>query len=96
MIPKDDEAQIMRLHLIEKWPPGTIARHMNIHHGVVRRVLGRVGVPASTISHRRSIADPYAGFIIETLTKYPDLCASRMYEMVRERVNHQPTPNTAT
>ncbi len=85
MIPKDDEAQIMRLHLIEKWPPGTIARHMNIHHGVVRRVLGRVGVPASTISHRRSIADPYAGFIIETLTKYPDLCASRMYEMVRER-----------
>jgi hypothetical protein len=85
MIPKDDEAQIVRLHLIEKWPPGTIARHLKLHHGVVRRVLTRVGVPASTISHRRSIADPYAGFIVETLTKYPDLCASRLHEMVRER-----------
>lgn len=85
MISKDDEAQILRLHLVEKWPPGTIARHIKCHHGVVRRVLERVGVPASTISHRRSIADPYAGFIVETLTKYPDLCASRMHEMVRER-----------
>lgn len=85
MISKDDEAQIVRLHLIEKWPPGTIARHLKLHHGVVRRVLVRVGVPASTISHRRSIADPYAGFIVETLTRYPDLCASRLHEMVRER-----------
>lgn len=85
MIDKDTEAQIVRLHLIEKWPPGTIARHLKIHHGVVRRVLTRVGVPVSTISHRRSIADPYAAFIVETLTKYPDLCASRLHEMVRER-----------
>lgn len=85
MISKDDEAQIVRLHLIEKWPPGTIARHLKVHHGVVRRVLGRVGVPASTLSHRRSIADPYAGFIVETLMRYPDLCASRLHEMVRER-----------
>lgn len=85
MIDKDIEAQIVRLHLIEKWPPGTIARHLRLHHGVVRRVLGRVGVPSATLSRRRSMADPFAGFIAETLVKYPDLCASRLYEMVKER-----------
>jgi transposase len=85
MIDTDIEAQIVRLHLVEKWPPGTIARHLTLHHGVVRRVLGRVGVPASTLSHRRSMADPFAGFITETLNRYPELCASRLYEMVRER-----------
>jgi transposase len=31
------------------------------------------------------VADPYVPFIIETLTKYPRLCASRVFEMVRER-----------
>ncbi len=85
MISKEDEAKIVRLHLIEKWPPGTIARQMTIHHGVVRRVLTRVGVPAATISYRRSIADPFAGFIIQTLTEHPDLCASRVHQMCRER-----------
>ncbi len=85
MIDKDTEAQIVRLHLVEKWPPGTIARHLGVHHGAVRRVLKRVGVPESTIPHRRSIVDPYVGFLTETLAKYPDLCASRLYEMVRER-----------
>ena len=85
MIDKDTEAQIVRLHLVEKWRPGTIARHLHIHNGVVRRVLTRVGIPASTLGRRRSIADPFAGFITETLMKYPDLCASRLYEMVRER-----------
>jgi transposase len=85
VIDKDTEAKILRLHLAEKWPPGTIARHLGVHHGVVRRVLEHVGVPAATLARRRSMADPYVGFIIETLEKYPELCASRVYEMVRER-----------
>ena len=85
MIDKDLEAQVVRLHFVEKWPPGTIARHLKIHHGVVRRVLGRAGVPESRLTHRRSMADPFAGFIAETLEKYPDLCSSRMYAMVKER-----------
>lgn len=85
MIDRDTEAQIVRLHFVEKWRPGTIGRHLKIHHGVVRRVLGRAGVPATTLGRRRSMADPFAGFITETLAKYPDLCASRLFEMVRER-----------
>jgi transposase len=31
------------------------------------------------------MADPYMAFIVETLTKYPKLPASRVYQMVRER-----------
>lgn len=85
MIDRDTEAQIVRLHFVEKWRPGTIGRHLNLHHGVVRRVLARAGVPATTLGRRRSMADPFVGFITETLAKYPDLCASRLYEMVRER-----------
>ena len=85
MIDKETEAQIVRLHFVEKWRPGTIARHLHVHNGVVRRVLGRAGVPASTLARRRSMADPFVGFIVETLGKYPDLCASRLFEMVRER-----------
>lgn len=83
MIGPEIEAQILRLHFTEKWPPGTIARQLQLHHGVVRRVLLRLGVPVRT--HRHSMADPYQGFIAETLKKYPDLPASRLYQMVRER-----------
>lgn len=85
MIDRDTEAQIVRLHLVEKWPPGTIARQLGLHHGVVRRVLLRVGVPTDTLVQRRSIVDPYRRFIAETLEKYPDLPASRLHQMVRER-----------
>lgn len=85
MIDRDTEAQIVRLYLVEKWRPGTIARQLGIHHGVVRRVLLRVGVPTDHIVQRRSIADPYRRFMAEILEKYPDLPSSRLYQMVRER-----------
>jgi transposase len=34
---------------------------------------------------RRSMIDPYVGFITSTLEKYPTLCASRLFVMVQER-----------
>src|SRR5690606_30031704 len=37
------------------------------------------------VSPRPSMADPYVPFIMETLTKYPRLHASRIFQMVRER-----------
>ena len=43
------------------------------------------GVPAEEYNQRPSMADPYLPFIIDTLTKYPRICASRVFEMVRER-----------
>jgi IS30 family transposase len=35
------EAEVLRLFAAERWPIGTIARQLGIHHSVVRRVLGR-------------------------------------------------------
>jgi transposase len=84
MISPELEAQILRLHHAEKWPPGTIAEQLGLHHSVVERVLARAGIPKAARC-RPSKVDPYVPFIIETFKKYPRLTASRLYYMVRER-----------
>jgi len=71
------EAEIVRLHAAEHWPIGTIARQLEIHHSVVRRVLGRRELVGPTLSARPSIVDPYLPFIRETLAMYPTLSSSR-------------------
>jgi len=85
MISKEHEAEILRLHHVERWPVGTIARQLGVHHTTVQRVLLQAGVPRAKIVTRASIADPYIPFIVETLEKYPCLCASRLFDMARER-----------
>jgi len=85
MIPRALETEILRLHQAEHWPVGTIAAQLRVHHGTVRRVLAQAGAPAAQPALRPSIVDPYRAFIVETLTKYPTLRASRVYTMVRER-----------
>lgn len=85
MISKEREAAILRLYHAEKWRVGTIATHLGVHHTTVQRVLAHAGLGAKEVSPRPSLADPYRAFIVETLTKYPRLCASRLYQMVRER-----------
>lgn len=84
MIPADREAEVLRLYHAEKWRIGTIATQLGIHHSAVERVLRHSGLEVTKIL-RPSMADPYVPFIIETLEKYPKLCASRLFEMVRER-----------
>lgn len=84
MIPRELEAEILRLHGAEHWPVGTIARQLRVHHSTVRRVLVQAGVPAQP-PVRASMVEPYLPFIAETLGKYPTLRASRLYTMVRER-----------
>jgi transposase len=85
VIPKETEAEILRLFHAEKWRIGTIAEQLGLHHTTVQRVLRQTGVQAKEISTRPSMADPFAGFIVEQLEKYPRLCASRLYEMVKAR-----------
>lgn len=85
MIPAEMEASIRRLFHAERWPVATIARELHVHHSAVRRALRRDGVPLSALRTRRSKVDPYVGFITETLKAWPELTASRLYEMVRER-----------
>jgi transposase len=85
MIPPELEAKILRLYHAEKWPIGTLAGQLGVHHSTVRRVLAQAGLAAGKRSGRRSITDPFIAFIVEVLEKYPKLCASRLYQMVKER-----------
>ena len=84
MIPRDKEVEIIRLAKAEKWPAGTIANQLAIHHSVVLRVLSQQGL-LHTTTQRPCLADPYVQFIKDTLEKYPKLHASRLYQMVKER-----------
>ena len=84
MIPKEIEEKIERLFHAEKWPVGTIARELHVHHSVVSRVLGEKDHSAS-YSLRRSIVDPYLSFVRETLERFPRLHAARVFVMLKER-----------
>jgi transposase len=83
-ISPDLEAQILRYHFVEKWPIGTIARQLHVHHGSVERVLRQAGVPRSQ-TVRTSRINSYLPFIRQTLEKFPRLTASRLFVMVKER-----------
>lgn len=86
MIPKEREAEILRLFSAEKWPVGTIARQLGVHHSAVQRVITQAGFDKPRAAAMRpSITDPYLPFMLETLEKYPRLGASRLYEMARAR-----------
>jgi transposase len=85
VIPKETEAEIVRLYHGEKWPVGTIAGQLGIHHTTVQRVLRQTGVDAKVVAPRPSMIDPYVPFIVEQLDKYPGLRASRLFVMIKER-----------
>ena len=78
-------AQILRLFQAERWRVGTIARQLGVHHSTVRRVLGASGVMHALSTQRAGRLDPYLPFMLETLTKFPALTASRLHAMVCER-----------
>ena len=85
MVIRDEaEAEILRLHDVEKWPVGTIAAHLNVHHSVVTRVIAGGGAPP-TRPQRSARIDAYVPFIVESLKRYPRLPSSRLYQMCRER-----------
>ncbi len=85
MISKETEAEIVRLFHGEKWPIGTIATQLGLHHTTVQRVLRHTGVDPKVVAPRPSMADPFVPFIVEQLEKYPGLRASRLFVMIKER-----------
>jgi transposase len=85
MISKETEAEIVRLYHGEKWPIGTIAGQLGLHHTTVQRVLRHTGVDAKVVAPRPSMADPFVPFIVEQLEKYPGLRSSRLFVMIKER-----------
>jgi transposase len=85
MIAKETEAEILRLFHAEKWRVCTIAEQLHVHHTTVQRVLRHAGLEPKQVTPRASLADPFLPFVLEQLGKYPRLCASRLFEMVKER-----------
>ena len=71
MIPRELEAEILRLHVAEHWPVGTIARQLRVHHSTVRRVLAQAGMPPQK-PVRASIAEAYERIVaaVETDATY--------------------------
>jgi transposase len=78
------DAEIVRLHYVEHWPVGTITAQLGLHPDVVKRVLG-LGDPRPEAPRRSRLVEPYHDFIVEQLTQYPRLRATRIYDMVRDR-----------
>jgi len=83
-ITEEVEASILRYYHVEKWRVGTISRQLGVHHCTVKRVLSQTGVPKAKLLST-SMIEPYLPFIMETLKKFPNLTAKRLYDMVRER-----------
>ncbi len=84
-IPQDLEGKILRHLEVEKWPVGTAAQQLGVHHSVVERVRNQAGLPVVERPPRSSILDPYLAFLHDTLKSYPRLCASRLFDMTKER-----------
>jgi transposase len=82
----ETETEIRRLFFAEHWKVGTIAGQLNVHHDVVRRVLGLLPArPPSTRGRRPQRLDPYREFIAQQLAQYPRLRSTRLYDMIHER-----------
>lgn len=84
-VPPEIEHLVLRHYLVDKWPIGTIARELCVHHDVVRRILRQHGQAPPPIMTRHRMVDPYLPYMKETLKKYPKLHASRLFEMVGQR-----------
>ena len=68
-IPPECEAQILRYFHVEKWPPTTIARQLNINRGTVKRVLAQAGLTAEAESAelRNEAGAPVAGLVVRAM-----------------------------
>jgi transposase len=84
-VDRQTEAEIRRLFFGEHWKKGTIVEQLGMHHDVVDRVVGPHGPAPKGGDPRLSVLDPYRGFVLETLERYPTLVATRIYDMIGER-----------
>ena len=61
-----------------------IASHLHVHHSTVTKALAGAGVEVP-VTQRARMVDPYLTVMQEKLEQYPKLCASRLFQMVKER-----------
>jgi transposase len=84
MLNLDTQAHIRHLFFAEHWKIGTIAQQLGVHPDAVRHA-----VQSDTFHQaqalRPCITDPYLEFVRETLKNYPQLRATRIFQMIRDR-----------
>ena len=90
MISSDIENDIVTRRRRDQWSVGTIARYVRQHRDVVRRVLRKHeilsdGIAPTAGTMRPSIVDSYVEYIKEILEKFPEICASRVFDMIKKR-----------
>jgi len=83
-VSKQVEVEISRLYFAEHWRVGTIATQLGVHADVVRRVVGLLE-PRKPSPPRPKLVDSYREYIGEILERYPRLCSTRLYDMLRDR-----------
>jgi transposase len=83
-ISDDKKSEINRLFYAEHWKVGTIAKQLGVHRDTVKAALG-LNEPRVPSVLRPKLVDPYVEFINETLTTYPTLRATRLYDMLKGR-----------
>lgn len=84
MISSETRAQIRRYFYAEHWKIGTIASELGVHPDTVRNAIESERFRKAPLL-RRSIVDPYADFIRQTLEQHPRLRATRIYQMICDR-----------
>ena len=80
MISPQNKAETKRLFHAEHWKIGAIARHLGIHHGCVKRILGPQAYTNNR--YRKSSLDKWEEYIIQTLEQYPKIRATRLLQML--------------
>jgi transposase len=78
-------AEVVRLHVVEGWRPGTIGRHLGIHRDTVKAVIRRAGLKVNRSVRRPSKLDRYEAFVKETFERYPKVPASVVWRMITAR-----------
>jgi len=84
MISPEIRVRVCHLYYAEHWKIGTIATDLGLHPDTVSRALN-ANHPAGSQPLRPSLVDPYIAFIRETLEQHPQLRATRVYQMARDR-----------
>lgn len=85
MLDAEVVSEIRRLYYAEHWKIGTLAAQLGVHPDAVRRALNRPSGPPPPPPPRTRITDPYLPLLRETLERYPRLCSTVLYRMLRER-----------
>ena len=84
MISKELEVEIRLRYYRDHWPVGTISSQLGVHPDTVRRVVGldkRKITPRTT----NSAIEPYKEFMKETLEKFPNIRATRLLDMIKQK-----------